>query len=153
MPEPPSLAVPASTRRAAPVAPPPEVRSAAQEPPEAAQSPLEGGETTEAASAGKAADGLPGALQTPQAPPVAVTAPAGLRGRSSAAPPAAHPSASILTDAPTPGDDADAAVGLRIIGGKLTKLAAGVADARRQQAARDAEAEMEGDEAATARRR
>ena len=154
LPEPPSLALPASARNVAPVAPPPEVRSAAQEPPEAAQSPLEGGEATEeAASAGKAADGPPEALQTPQASPVAVTAPAGMRGRSSAAPPAAHPSAPTPTDAPSPGDDADAAAGLRIIGGKLTKLAAGVADARRQQAARDAEAEIEGDEAATARRR
>lgn len=150
-PEPPSLAVPASARRAASVAPPPEARDAAQEPPEAAGRPMEGGEAVEAVSVGKAADGPPATLQTPPAPPVAVAAPAGLRGRSSAAPPAAPALTPTPTDAPAP--DAEAAAGLRIIGGKLTVLAAGIADARRQQTARDAEAEIEGDEALAVRRR
>lgn len=40
-----------------------------------------------------------------------------------------------------------------MIGGKLNTLAAGVAEARRLQAARDAEMESEGDEAQAVQRR
>jgi len=147
LPEPPSLAAPASARRAAPA----EARRASPEPPEAVQGPLDALEAPEAAQAARAAERPSEALQQPLTPLAAVSGP---RRRSLASQPAAPASPpAAASDPPAPDDDADAAAGLRMIGGKLTALAAGVAEARRLQAARDAETEIEGDAAMAVRRR